>query len=119
MSGLLQPATQQIESPNFARQADETLSRLRAEIAPRDFLGAMLRAFGDIQGECRAKEQFYRCSNQPELAMRFDNAARAALAANIAIQVAFDYEREESVRIETAHERDATSEGNLQVERPK
>ena len=106
MSGLLQPATQQIESPNFARQADETLSRLRAEIAPRDFLGAMLRAFGDIQGECRAKEQHYRCRNKPELAMRFDNATRAALGASIAIQVAFEYEREESIRQQIEQECD-------------
>lgn len=104
MSSLLQPAIADNDSKDLARQAAIALGKLKAELPAREFLSAILRALGDIQGECRAKEQFYRCRNQLELAMRFDNATRAALGANIAVQVAFDYEREESIRQQMARE---------------
>ncbi len=104
MSSLLQPAIEKADSTDIARQAAILLDKLKAELPARDYLRAILGALGDIQGECRAKEQFYRCRNQLELAMRFDNAARAALGVNVAVQVAFDYEREESIRQQIVRE---------------
>lgn len=109
MSGLQPSVVEQDRADDRARQVDETFAKLREEVPPFEFLHALLRAFGEVREECRVKEQFYRCRGQRELAMRFDNASRAALGALAAIPVAFDYEHEELIRQQIARESEAAA----------